>query len=539
MHLPSSLARRRAGFGVLLGACLSTAYAAPPAAPLVSTSAEIKLLNFDWEIIPQSNYYELWFKANNGAPYVKFMESVPWRPHAFNNISAHLLDWDQARYQVKACNPSGCSSSAALSVKSHMFESLGYFKGSGSYANQKFGLASAISEDGQYIAAFAAHAPGGEADPAVLYVLNKASGGWRRQARIVPSPSTDTRKNRGLRSANDARLVLSGDGSTLAVGMTYRNNTGIGTRSYGSVEIYRRSGTTWTREYQQLNPDYVGGVSVLQLSEDGTRLVYRLNLAEPLQVLEHTSAGWATSAPIPNYPAGTQSYYCGDAYTRLSGDGKTLARVCNSGFGDGSPTPYLLVIAKAPDWAVQHEFPFEKRLGHGFNQLAIDYDGNTLAFSTNPGEMPIDFMSQLYVWKISNGTLQTSLLHAGDWTDPQGYSYHYGDSLAVSRDGAWLAVSDPWDRGAGMGVLSPPLQPTQNQTGATYVYDIRNATPQLRRVLKPNNPYTGLHADPSVAFANNGKTLLAADPTDDSAATGIDGNRSDTSKSDAGALWLY
>ena len=43
----------------------------------------------------------------------------------------------------------------------------------------------------------------------------------------------------------------------------------------------------------------------------------------------------------------------------------------------------------------------------------------------------------------------------------------------------------------------------------------------------------------NVAFANGGKTLLVADPTDDSGATGIDGNRNDTSKTDSGALWLY
>jgi trimeric autotransporter adhesin len=532
------VARRAAGFGALLGACMSAAFAAPPAAPVVETSAEIKLLNFDWDVVPRSNYYELWFRANNGAPWVKFMESVPWRPHAFNNISAHLLDWDQARYQVKACNPSGCSSST-VKVKSHMFESLGYFKGSSSYAGAQFGSAAAISEDGQYIAAFAAHEPGGEADPAVIYIFSKASGSWRREARIVPSPSTDTRKNRGLRSAGEGKLALSADGSTLAVGMPYRNNTGIGTRSYGSVGVYRRSGTTWTREYQEINPDYQGVLGPIQLSESGTRLVYHLDPATPLQVLEHTAAGWVKSAPIPDFPKGTESYFCSDRLARLSGDGNTLARVCNSGFGDGSPRPYLLVIATAPDWAVKHEFSFEKRLGHGFNTLAIDYDGNTLAFSTNPGEMPIDFMSQVYVWKIVNGALQTSLLHAGDWTDPAGFSYHYGDALALSRDGAWLAVSDPWDRGAGMGVLSPPLQPTQQQTGATYVYDVRNATPQLRRVLKPNNPFTGLHSDPTVAFGNNGKSLLIADPRDDSAATGIDGNRNDTSKPDAGAVWLY
>src|SRR5882672_2515986 len=113
-----------------------TALAVSPvfaAAPVVTVGADIKRLTFDWDIVPRSNYYEVWQKPNNDAPYVKFFELKPWEPHAVNNISAHLLDWDQARYQVKACNPSGCSASPELAVKDRMFEGIGYFKPSNVY----------------------------------------------------------------------------------------------------------------------------------------------------------------------------------------------------------------------------------------------------------------------------------------------------------------------------------------------------------------------------------------------------------------------
>jgi hypothetical protein len=109
--------RRQLGGALLLsGMFASTAQAAPPAAPDVTVGADTKQLQFDWSIVQRSNYYELWFKANDGAPYVKFSESQPWRPRAVTSVSAHLLDWQQARYQVRACNPSGCGVSAPIAV---------------------------------------------------------------------------------------------------------------------------------------------------------------------------------------------------------------------------------------------------------------------------------------------------------------------------------------------------------------------------------------------------------------------------------------
>src|SRR5215510_6815562 len=93
------------------GLCLlvaSLAHAAPPAAPVITASASnIKELQFDWESVPQSNYYELWFKADAGAPWVKYAQTPAQRPRFRIGVSVHLLDWRVARYRVKACNPSG------------------------------------------------------------------------------------------------------------------------------------------------------------------------------------------------------------------------------------------------------------------------------------------------------------------------------------------------------------------------------------------------------------------------------------------------
>jgi hypothetical protein len=60
---------------VLAALCATAAaIAAPrPAVPEVTVGAgQVKQLRFDFEIIPRSNYYELWFKSNPGSAEVKF-----------------------------------------------------------------------------------------------------------------------------------------------------------------------------------------------------------------------------------------------------------------------------------------------------------------------------------------------------------------------------------------------------------------------------------------------------------------------------------
>ena len=127
----------------------ATALATPPAAPQVTVGASnVKQLRFDWQIVPRSNYYELWFKANNGSPEVKFSESVPWHPFAVTGVSAHLLEWNQARYRVRACNPSGCGSSPLISVKSVLPDTVGFMKSPFPLDEARFGSIVKVSEDG-------------------------------------------------------------------------------------------------------------------------------------------------------------------------------------------------------------------------------------------------------------------------------------------------------------------------------------------------------------------------------------------------------
>ena len=528
-----------AAVGSLLSLTAIAALAAPPAAPQVTVGADVKRLDFDWEIVPRSNYYELMFKANNGAPYVKFSESVPWRPHLASAVSAHLLDWEQARYQVRACNFSGCSASAPIPVAGFMADTIGYFKAGRLHNNGRFGIATAISEDGNTLAAFTAGETAPEFPQAAVYVFAKIDGRWRQQARLIPQSSVAPFENVGLRRGSETTLSLSADGNVLVAGMAFADLSRD--LDSGGVTIYRRSGGQWTQEHQVIHVQtfsgYVGSF-YSEVDHAGEHILIRPGGFEPAEMLVHGPAGW-TSQALQQPPSDLRNGY-GCAAPRLSGDGASIAWACTQLLALNNQ---VLFVSRPPGWQLSGQAPIDFPDGHLINHVAIDYAGTTIAVGSAAVTQPInDPRNQVRVYRAvstSNNEWNISApIHAGDWTASD--DNQFGADLALSRDGKLLAILDTRDEGLGTGVLSPPLLPGTEPTGATYIFELRTQGPFLRRVLKPNNPIpVGGLFEGKVRFANNGKTLVVSEPDEPGNSSGIDGDRLLGGRPRTGAVWLY
>src|SRR5688572_12381932 len=145
----------RAGFLALASLSLllvriSVAVAAPPPAPTLTVAAtDIKQLQFDITPVTRVGWYELWFRALPGAEWVNYTRTPAQRPIIRIGTSVHLLDWQQARYFVKACNPSGCSQSNEVGVDGEQLAAMGYFKPATPGSNQYFGFNFDVSADGK------------------------------------------------------------------------------------------------------------------------------------------------------------------------------------------------------------------------------------------------------------------------------------------------------------------------------------------------------------------------------------------------------
>ena len=405
--------------------------AAPPAAPAVTAGSDFKVLRFDWDPVPQSSYYELWFRSGAGSAFVKFGDIPSSRTQTSNNISAHLLNWEQARYQVRACNSSGCTASPNIAVGNLMQDSLGYLKSSHSAPSGWFGDAVAISEDGSTLAAISVF----EADQALVYVYRKSGGRWVEQAQLMPG---------SYAGSSLSQVTLSDDGSVLAMTSSEFSDDG-----YGAVYIYRYTGTQWQLE-QRLPGGERGefenfGVNP-KLTSDGTRLLVSYSGGRA-EIYRRTSSGWTLYR---------QFKAAGSYPPVLSGDGQVLARcrwidravvvqIDRTEVADNN----VKTIIVAPD-----------TLNHNCRAIDIDYLGATIAVghaSQTSGSNPRDARVAIVLASGTNYVVTTQLA-PGAWQRTIGNRpTNFGDVIRLSRRGEFLAITDDNDSGAGHDVVAPPL----------------------------------------------------------------------------------
>lgn len=519
------------------------AIAAGPAAPQVTTGADIKLLRFDWNYVPRANYYELWFQANAQAAWSKFGQTPSSAPRTTNNVSAHLLDWQNAHYQVKACNPSGCTGTAPIAVDDLRFDAVGYFKGSTTFAGANFGDAVALSEDGSTLAVVATKEPSPRfGDTAgFVYVFHKSSAGWKFEARLVPDPQEPL--------GHFASVSLSANGNVLALGLPYSLQVAPGPGTSGGVFLFRRSGSTWAqdglvqRELDERADDQFGYIA--KLDEAGDTLLVGRGGAEGISTIySHTTAGWTHVIDIPH----EDEWLCGRQFgsITLSGDGKSLIRVCKAHIG---PTHSVRRFV-APTWSGSDPLYYGYSGEQNLSEVVTNVDGTFIVFATRPVQTTGDVRRFVWTTRVDNGVpMRQDVIRGPENQDPSSAT-RWGEHIALSRDAQYIAVTDAADSGAGYGVQDPPLLSGTRSNGAVYVYERRKfVVPNpyadfyygLRRVLKPNvaGSTTAVLGDGPLSFGQNGKILASGSISDSSAATGVDGSRTNASKPGAGAVWLY
>jgi len=279
------------------------AYAAKPAVPAVTVGAAgLKQFQFDVTPVAGASYYELWFLPNGAATWVKYMTTLEADPLFKVTVSAHLLDWFNARYRVTACNADGCSSTANIAVTNLMTDTVGYFKPRAAKVTPyAYGEASALSADGKTLVVLTGETIGPHEKSANAYVYEKTESGWRRVARLLPSPVyPDTVDVLSGQVTHPHELSISADGTTIAFGVPREPAPASKTYAVGAIYVFRKSGTTWNLE-QKIGPsnitfDELG--KIVHLDTHGQTLAawrsdgFRSNGAVPyVQIYRHNASG--------------------------------------------------------------------------------------------------------------------------------------------------------------------------------------------------------------------------------------------------------
>lgn len=304
----------------------------------------------------------------------------------------------------------------------------------------RFGSAVALSADGQTLAAGMAPETGQTNATSAVELFTRAAGPWAHQQTLA---SPETTVDNGFGGA----LGLSGDGQTLVVGASQVPHTiGGNTLDAGAAYVFARQGGTWAQTSELVSSnlglgDRFGGA--VAVSADGATVavgaVGESSLAtgvggdqsrQPnkflvgaVYVFARAGAGWAQQAYVKAANAQTYAEFGHAVSLSADGDALAVAAVAQSGIGRG--------------------------IGATLEPTGREESGAVYLYWRRSGA----WQSGAYV-KAPNAD-------AGD---------RFGAGLALSGDGASLAVGAPIEDSASTLLGGNPDDNSAPGSGAVYLY---------------------------------------------------------------------
>jgi hypothetical protein len=115
----------------------------------------------------------------------------------------------------------------------------------------------------------------------------------------------------------------------------------------------------------------------------------------------------------------------------------------------------------------------------------------------------------------------------------------FGSSVALSGDGSTLAVAAPFEDSNATGVSGNQADNSATDSGAVYVFTRTGSTWAQQAYVKASNTEAGDNFGSRVALSSDGSTLAVAAPSEDSNATGVNGNQADNSATESGAVYVF
>jgi hypothetical protein len=518
----------------LLGAVSSAAFAAKPPAPHLTVAVtNIREFTFAWAEATGATTYQLWFKANDATPWAKYTEKPAPRTSILASVSVHLLEWPQARYQLKACNADGCSTSNTVRVNhDEKLDAMGYFKPDSNTNANYFGGVIALSANGHTMAVLTAEtSPGstGQASIPVAYVYHYNGVRWRFQAKLQASnPQGGTA---GVFVGDP--IAISGNGGVIAFGVGGEGQSGTPQSESGAVYIFRATSLGQWRLSQRLTGNghiFDGFGYSLKLDDAGRTLAVTHNYPSATAndseqgtveiYRDPTDSSGELFVPTATLPVPTvQGVKAGCYNISMSGDGQTLVRGCFAQTPGGGTR--LLQVMNAPNWTQSANIQ-----GPYHYAYDLSYDGKVLLMQTEDAAIvqrlgPSGWVQEAFL------TTFGGLFTGGDHRN-----------IALSRDGKIAALGSISDVAAGLGPIFTPYSTADSPSGGVIVHERKSTGWVIRRLVKPGSTQDQW-AGHAVALGDNGRVMAVGAILEASGATGIDGNRDDDSAPSRGAVWLY
>jgi hypothetical protein len=422
-----------------------------------------------------------------------------------------------------------------------------YFKASNTDTGDEFGRSVALSDDGTTLAVGAdLEASDGVTVPiesnnsvtaaGAVYVFTSV-GGWQQQA-YVKAPSPVLADHFGF------SVALSADGNTLAVGAP---QTSV---SNGVVYIYTRSGSTWTYKNAVTGGTNSGFGWAVALSDNGSVLA----VGAPFESTSANSSGalyvfttinsWssvATTDTIKSAGAASEANAQLGVSIALNGNGTVLAGGANQissagpgfvkifiptgGSGDwATNTGYNEAGITATDGETDDQFGVSVSLNTAGDILAVgawQEDSNTITDTTNNGAAD---SGAAYVFVTGDNWVSAPTETYVKASSPVAND-NFGTSVSLNGSGDTLGVGAPFAANTGTAY--------RIVNSGTWAGGIGSEL-----VITPPSGDNGDEFGFSVSLSATAGRLAIGDKYEDSAATGVNGDKTDNTKPDSGAAYV-
>ena len=280
-----------------------------------------------------------------------------------------------------------------------------------------------------------------------VYVYTRSSTTWSLQATL--SPDTSVSSSGGYFGIS---VDISEDGNMITVGHQEGRSANGTTRRMGTVEIFTRSGSTWTRAetIEESTSDFptdakIGWSNELA-SEDKDRIIFGAYTDKSAWVWVN-SGGWARESELtPSNSASSQNDSYGYAVS-INADG-TVAAVSDPGAdGESSETKagnVYIFTRSGSTWSQQQRLYSATQAAGDFfgHALNLSGDGTRVYIGVSRQDAATTTEGEVQIWKNTGGTWALeSTVTSSDTTSSQNNRFaSKNQSVAVTKDAAYLAV---------------------------------------------------------------------------------------------------
>ena len=437
-------------------------------------------------------------------------------------------------------------SAAPLSSSVAGLKEVAYLKASNTEANDHFGNGGtldghgvALSGDGNTLAVSAPYESSGskgingdQNDNSVyssgaVYVFIQKNGAWSQQAYIKPS-------NPGLSYRFGHVVSLSQDGNTLAVSAHFEASAAKGINGdqndrsipqAGAVYLFTRTGTTWSQQ-AYVKASNTGEKAIGKQPSKGDQFGFSIGLSADGNTLAVGAISEDSGAKGIN---GDQN------------DNSVVSSGAVYVFTRSRATWSQQAYVKASNADANNLFGYSVGLSADGNTLAASaYDEGGISRQINgPQEKGLRGSGAIYVFTRTGASwAQTAYLKASNAEQEDSLGY----AIAISQDGNTV-VGGAADEDCFAAGINPPGcdndYKTDTSTGAVYVF-FRDGNNWIQQAfIKSSHPNKEDWFGSRLNVSGDGNTIAVGAQLENGGSKGINGNQTDLSAEDSGAIYLF